>query len=45
MDALGVLRDRGIDVEDFRALSPALDEVMDRLLADGDGETARRETG
>lgn len=48
VDALGALRDRGIEVEDFRALSPALDEVMDRLLSDGkDGhaETVRRGTG
>lgn len=45
MDALGALRDRGIEVEDFRALSPALDEVMDRLLSDDAAETVGRETG
>lgn len=45
VDALGALRDRGIEVEDFRALSPALDEVMDRLLSAGSGGAERRETG
>ena len=45
MDALGALRDRGIEVEDFRALSPALDEVMDRLLTAGGDGAARREAG
>lgn len=45
MDTLGALRDRGIEVEDFRALSPALDEVMDRLLSAGADGTERRETG
>ncbi len=45
MDTIGALRDRGIEVEDFRALSPALDEVMDRLLSDGAEGAERRETG
>lgn len=44
-DVLGGLRDRGIEVEDLRALPPALDEVMDRLLAGGQGAAERRETG
>lgn len=42
---LGRLRERGVDVEDLRALPPALDEVMDRLLGGDPGGEERRETG
>jgi len=45
MDALGALRDRGVEVEDFRALSPALDEVMDRLLSARSVGAEKRDTG
>ena len=45
LDALGALRERGVEVRDFRALSPALDEVMDRLLSAGPDAAARRGTG
>lgn len=45
MDALAALRDRGLEVRDFRALSPALDEVMERLLSAGTGAAERRGTG
>lgn len=44
-EVLGRLRERGIDVEDLRALPPALDEVMDRLLGGDPGGAERRETG
>lgn len=45
MDALEVLRDRGIEVSDVRVLSPALDEVMGRMLSSGEVGTGGREPG
>lgn len=45
LDALDALRDRGVEVEEFRATPPALDQVMDRVLAGDVEAVARRETG